>query len=534
MKGNTRRTRMPYGLAASAGHRGRARRAARRFAVPWAVACLVAATAGVAAGQQIEPSPRVELRGRGDADNDAFIRRTLRDPRLIVIARDTVVGHADTIPGTVLVVGATMRVDGVVAGDLVAVDANVFLRPTAHVHGSVRNIAGGFYPSDLATIDGTTTSDPTAAYFVRPRDDGLLIIQGITRQRMVVFSGFYGLQAPVYDRVDGVTLTVGAGLLLPRIERVEPMLRGHLDYRSQRGVITGGGELALPRGRTELAVGAERTTLTNERWISGDLTNSVSYFFTATDYRDYYEADRAYASLRRTIEVGPRSTSLFLGAQIEDARALAAGRPWTVLGTPREDNMPVDEGRITSVVAGGTMEWTQPAHVVGLHGAVEVAGRTLDGEHAFARYVADTDWAMAAFRDHTLRVQLHAQGPLPGTDSLPLQRWSFVGGEGTLHTFDMAGFRGDRVVFVETTYAVPVRRMRVRFLGVPDVELLHQAGMGWTSGERRDLEQNVGIRVRFSLINLRLVMDPTRSVDKARFVVGFNTPRRSYPWEPAR
>jgi hypothetical protein len=176
---------------------------------PARVACIITVPAGGVAGQQPEPPPRVELRGRGDADNDAFIRRTLRDPRLIVIARDTVIGHADTIPGTALVVGATARIDGVVAGDLVAVDANVFLRPTAHVQGSVRNIAGGFYPSDLATIDGTTTSDPTAAYFVRPRDDGLFIIQGITRQRIVVFSGFYGLQPPAYDRVDGVTVTSG-------------------------------------------------------------------------------------------------------------------------------------------------------------------------------------------------------------------------------------------------------------------------------------------------------------------------------------
>jgi hypothetical protein len=507
---------------------------ARRLAVSCAVAWISVVPAGGVAGQQAEPSPRVELRGRGDADNDAFIRRTLRDPGLIIIARDTVIGQADTIPGTALVIGATARIDGVVAGDLVAVDANVFLRPTARVHGNVRNIAGGFYPSDLATIAGTTTSDPTAAYFVRPREDGLFIIQGTTRQRMVVFSGFYGLQPPAYDRVDGVTVTIGAGLLLPRIERIEPLLRGHVNYRSQRGVITGGGELALPRGRTELVAGAERTTLTNERWIRGDLTNSVSYFFTGTDYRDYYEADRAYASLRRTIEVGPRTTSVFLGAQLEEARTLPAGNPWTVLGKPRQDNMAVDESRIASVLAGGAMEWTQPVHVVGLHGSVEVAGRTLDGEHAFARYAADADWAMAAFRDHTLRVQGHAQGPFPGTDSLPLQRWSFVGGEGTLHTFDMAEFRGDRVVFVETTYAVPVRRMRVRFLGVPDVELLHQAGMAWTSGERRDLEQNVGVRVRFSLINLRVVMDPARPAEKARFVVGFNTPRRAYPWEQAR
>lgn len=503
------------------------------FALPVLAAFLIGAS-GAAAQQPGQPAdPRVEKRGRGDADNDAFLRRFLADD-YVLLGRDTVISHSDTIPGNALVLRATVRIDGVVAGDLVAVDANVFLRPTASVLGDVRNIAGGFYPSDLATVAGTTRSEPTAPYYVEERDDGTFVIQGLIQHSSLVLSGLYGLQPPSYDRVDGVTVTAGAGLLLPRVERFEPILRGRVDYRSQRGVITGGAELGMPRGNTELALGAERTTLTNERWISSDLSNSVSYFFTGKDYRDYYEADRAYAELRRTLETGTRTTTMFLRAQIEEATSLPAGSPWTVLGTPREDNIAVDESRISSALAGGSVDWMLRNHVVRLGGTLEAAGTALRGRHTFTRYDATADWAMAAFANHTLRFEAHAQGPLPGTDSLPPQRWSFVGGEGTLQTFEMAEFRGDRVAFVETTYSIPVRRMRVRLLGVPDLQLIHLAGMAWTADESRSFEQNLGVRVRFSVVNVRFVLDPTRAVDKGRFIFGFNMPRRSYPWEPDR
>jgi hypothetical protein len=76
---------------------------------------------------------RVELRGRGDVDTDIFLRRLINSGAYVLIARDTLLSHNDTIPGTALVAGSTVRIDGVVAGDLIAVDANVFLRPTARV-----------------------------------------------------------------------------------------------------------------------------------------------------------------------------------------------------------------------------------------------------------------------------------------------------------------------------------------------------------------------------------------------------------------
>jgi hypothetical protein len=477
---------------------------------------------------------RVEVRGRGDAATDAFLRSYVEAGRYTLIARDTTIGRADTVRGDALVLRATLRLDGVITGDLVIVDANVFLRPAAQVLGSVRNIGGGYYPSELASVGGSVESEPNAPYLVRQRDDGTVEILGTTRPSGIVLPGIFGLAPPSYDRVDGLTLSASAGLLLPRMGAAEPMVVGRADYRSQRGALTGGAQLVVPGQRTTLSAGAERTTLTNERWIRGDLDNSLSYLFQAKDYRDYYEADRAWVELSRTVGPDDRSITPFVRAQVEDARTLPARSPWTVFGTPRADNIVVDDGRTTSAIGGMRLDWTLPRHVVRLQGAVEAAFSALEADHDFNAYVVDIDWAMAALWTHTLRIQSRLQGPLPGTDSLPRQRWSFVGGPGTLYTFDFADFRGDRVAFVETLYSIPIERARLPVIGPPDLDLLHLAGMAWTAAERRSFEQNVGVRLRFSLFNVRVLTNPTAFTDDVEFSIGLNLPRRRYPWQPER
>lgn len=495
----------------------------------------VAAGMVMACGVQRLAAQQVEFRGRGDIENDVFLRRLVQSGNYTLIARDTLIPAADTVVGNVLVLRSVLRLDGTVTGDLIIVDGNVFLRPNARILGSVRNIAGGFYPSEMAVVQGGVSSQPNAAYMVRREADGArMVILGTVRPSSIVLPGLFGVAIPTYDRVDGLTLSFSAGVALPRMERVEPVVLGRVDYRSQRGAITGGLELELPRGGTALVLGAERTTLTNERWIRGDLDNSLTFFLTGKDLRDYYEADRAFAEVRRSLEVGARETDVFLRGQVEEARTLAAGSPWTVLGTPRDDNMGVDDGRITSVVAGLSTDWTTPLHRVRVSAAVEAAGTVLSGRHSFARYEVNADWAMKALANHTLRVQPHFQGPLPGTDSLPGQRWSFVGGSSTLYTFDIAEFRGDRVAFVETAYGIPLDRVRIRVVGTPELQALHLVGMAWTADEAPGLEQNVGLRLRFPMFNVRVVTNPAAWRDDIGFSASLNLPRRSWPWERSR
>jgi hypothetical protein len=476
----------------------------------------------------------VEVRGRGDVDNDAFLRRLLESGEYTLIARDTLLGRNDTIRGTALVADATLRLEGTITGDLVIVDANVFVRPTARVLGGIRNIGGGLYSSELASVGASIESHPNAPYRVDRTGDAL-VIRGLSRQSALVLYGIKGVQMPTYDRVDGLTIGVNAGLLLPRVADIEPIVRGRVEYRTERSEFTGGAELAAMRRRTEVAVGAERTTVTNERWIRSDLSNSISSILRGKDRRDYYAADRAYVEARRLLENGARVTNAFLRLQAEDAEPLAAGDPWSLFGEFRDDNIQVSDTRTTSVIAGGNTLWTLPRHVVEIAGAVEAAFDLLDGDHTFNRYEIDAEWAMAALGNHTLSLETHAQGPLPGTDALPLQRWSFVGGAGTLPTFGDAEFRGDRVLFAETTYSIPLpRRLQLRLLGRPHFDLLHMAGMAWSHEQSRAFEQNVGARLRFNVIYFRIVTDPERFSDAAKFSVGVQFPRRPYPWQATR
>jgi hypothetical protein len=398
----------------------------------------------------------------------------------------------------------------------------------------VINLGGGYYPSELATVSGEVDDQPNAPYEVE-RLPGEIRIVGTEQRSALELDGIMGFSIPTYDRVDGVSLRWGATVSPGGIGRLEPRLHGWAGYRSERGTFDGGGELAVARGFTELAFGAERTTLTNEEWIRGDLTNSLAFLLQGKDVRDYYEADRAWAELRRTVERGERTTNLWLRGQVEEATSLRADDPWSLLHADTiRSNFPIDEARITSMRGGIDVLWEQPTFVTEIDAEAEAAGDVLDGAHEFVGYRITGDWAMQALADHTLEVEWHLRGPLPGTDSLPRQRWSQIGGSGTLYTFDVAQFRGDRVVYVATGYSIPLGdRLRIPYLGVPAIELLHVAGMAWTAAQKRSLEQNIGLRLNLGMVYLRAVADPENIGDSAKFGVGVSMKRRSYPWQPA-
>ena len=151
----------------------------------------------------------------------------------------------------------------------------------------------------------------------------------------------------------------------------------------------------------------------------------------------------------------------------------------------------------------------------------------------FNMYIVAANYAMKAIANHTLEIEGNFRGPLPGTDELPQQRWTHVGGSGTLYTFDIGEFRGDRLVFVETEYTIPFsERLQLPFLGLPRLKLMHNIGMAWSNEVDRDLEQNIGARVQFSVAHVRYVMNPRNS--DAKWSVGVSFPSKMYPWEKAQ
>jgi hypothetical protein len=479
---------------------------------------------------------RVITRGFGEADLDAVLRSTLRGPHQLIV-KDLLIARNDTIRGNIVVVKARFILEGTVIGDVVGVDANMYFRPNSRVTGTVTNIAGGLYPSEQALLDAVEDR-PLAPYYVRTAGNDL-IIEGTNTRPLIKPGGLFGLQNPEYNRVDGVRVEFGPTLLLPPFAGVEPSLHASVGYATQRGDLIKRAALGLRRGRSTLAVGWEGDiTVTNDTWIRSDLKNSLSYFWNGKDYRNYYAAERIYTEFARTLERGSRTTRYWLRWQREDARSLDAGDPWTVL---QPDSIRVNpqidpDSHFDSFIVGAESEWTGLVSTWIVSAAVEAAygtitdGTAVDADADFKMYTVGALYAMKAIANHTLEIEGNFRGPLFGTDFLPLLRWTHVGGSGTLYTYNIGEFRGDRLVFVESEYTIPFsERLKLPILGLPKLKLMHNIGMAWSNLVERDFEQNVGARIQFSVAHLRFVVDPRTGVSK--FSAGVSFPSKAYPWE---
>lgn len=480
---------------------------------------------------------RVERQGSADIALDRRLSRMLASGQYLLVATDTLfVGPQDTIPQDVLVLqGGVFILEGTVRGDLVTVGGNVFVRPGAHVTGDVVNIAGGLYRSMDARIGGHIIDLPDAPYHVVRTDSVFRIVARGQPSRLKLDSPALGLHVPIYDRVAGLTAAWGASFIMPQLGPLQTQIHGWIGYQTQRGEPVGGGDLALRVGAVELRGGLERSTYTNDGWDRRNGYNSATYLWDGSDYRNYYAADRRYATVSRELgDVEKRfHATLHVGVQLEDATSLAAGDPWHVVGSTPRPNPPVDEGRIASGIAGLDADWIGNLTWLNLGGQVESAREVQGGQYRFDRFETWGTWAMKAIANHTLEVRWRFAGPLPGTDSLPRQRWGILGGAGTLPVYDVGEFRGDRLAFVQTRYLIPLPRwLALPVLGPPNLALVDAAGRAWTaaSNETR-LEQNVGGGLEFFGAYVRYLVD-VRDTSRGSLSAGLVWPFGGrYPWQ---
>jgi hypothetical protein len=342
--------------------------------------------------------------------------------------------------------------------------------------------------------------------------------------RIVTLPGFFGVRIPSYDRSNGLSLPVGPTLAFDTA-RYEVDLLGV--YRSQLGVVDPQAEVRGTIGRRlTVRLRGGRYTETNERWIYSDIANSLHMIVTGSDARNYYRADRADALLSWALETSTARFTLSAGGLAEHARSVrpdsgARGGPWSMF--EREEpmgrlrpNPRILPGTITSAIAGITMEWADQGVSATLAADVEAPFST-PNDARFVQTTLDAFVGYPTFGTQSVEIESHAI--ITAGDTAPPQRYSYLGGAGTLPTFELLQFGGDELFWAEGRYIIPLDRVRIRFLGSPTVTLRYITGAAGV-GKLPSLEQNVGARFALSFLRVDYLIDPASR--RANFSVGLS------------
>ena len=142
-----------------------------------------------------------------------------------------------------------------------------------------------------------------------------------------------------------------------------------------------------------------------------------------------------------------------------------------------------------------------------------------DNRGDFTQTTIHSEAQFPTFGTQTFAFKAHA---LVGGDNVPPQRFGYLGGAGTLATVDLLALGGDRLLYVEGEYKIPLRVFTLPFLGGPFVALRYAAGNAGV-GTLPSLIQNVGIGVGVGPIRVDYAIDPAseRSPFSRRSAVTF-------------
>jgi hypothetical protein len=435
----------------------------------------------------------------------------------LVLDRDTVLDATSLVERDIVIVGARISLEGRFDGDVAVLDGDFFIRPRATVAGRVATLGtAGAYPSGFAEVDAVLQQDPRVFVSVGRTPDGYSVtITPPPVPPVLRIPSPFGLGLPTYDRVNGLSLFWGINAGFGGRDTATVMLGATVGYRALRGRVDGQLQARYrPSHRTMISIRAARGTRTTDSWIRGDLGNSLATLFKGSDVRDYFESEEVAATIERlppsSLDEGQGFIAPLLSVRLSRDASVAAADPWALMGDEEwRLNPPIDEGILGSIVAGATLGWRGITSMFDGAAAIEWAPGGL-GDFEFAQTSAAATWSMDALWRHRIGITGYVLYPV--SREAPLQRWSFVGGPGTLLTLPVAHMRGDHVVYLNSVYLVPIRQVTLPLVGEPALRLEHTLGAAWRTGEPRPpLEQSLGAGFQLLIFKAMLYADPAVS-----------------------
>ena len=501
----------------------------RRVAIALGIVSLALIAGAIA--PRIVDAQQVVIQDMGPGRAGRWLRSALAAPHVLIradSAHPAVLKRDTTYDETVIVIGGPAEVASTVHGEVIVVGGDLYLHPGVNIASRAMAIGGGVYETSLGQVHGGIFSYREFTYRVTALPDGTLSLDyeltEVRDTRVVTLPGFFGVRLPSYDRSNGLSLPVGPTLAFDTA-RYEADLLGV--YRSQLGVVDPQAEVRGTIGRRlTVRLRGGRYTETNEEWIYSDIANSLHMLATGTDARNYYRAERADALVSWVLESSTARFTLSAGGLAERARSVrpdtgARGGPWSVFERNEEmgrlrPNPRILPGTITSAIGGAAMEWTDQGVTAKLTADAELPFST-PNDSRFVQTTLDAFVGFPTFRTQTVEIESHAI--ITAGDSAPPQRYSYLGGAGTLPTFDLLQFGGDELFWAEGRYIIPIDHFQIRYLGSPTVTLRYITG-GAGVGKLPPLEQNVGARLALSFLRVDYLIDPASR--RSNFSVGLS------------
>jgi len=489
-------------------------------------ALLAALLAPVAAGAQ-----DIILREPGPWRTADILRMTAARPHALRTGTgDLVLPRDSTITSNLLVLGRRTYLSSRVEGDVVVVGGDLFLRTGSAINGRAIAIGGGVYRSFLGSVGGPVESYRDARYEIRPSASGYeLTYQGKDDERPPMFqlAGLQGIQMPTYDRVDGLTLPVGA---LITFGNRDVELQPSVAYISRLGTLDPRIELKITPNRS-LRFEAEggRYTRTNDAWIYSDLVNSAATLLPGNDARNYFRSSGGVGRLIGRLERTTITFEPWLGYRYEDVSPISAtgnvfsfwNRDDSELEHTSRPNPLVESGTISSGLAGAAIEYAAGHVKAKLRAEAEKSFQTPDPTLPFTQLTLHGSIEFPTFRDQKLSIAGHAV--TTEGDNVPAARFAYLGRAATLPLLELLEQGGDELLFIDSEYSFPIKRLKLPGIGSPTLIVNHFLGSAGL-GSLPSLEQEIGVGVAISLVRLGYVFDASGD-RKSAFSASFSLPR---------
>ena len=482
---------------------------------------LMLAAVPLAAQQPGTTPPKLYVRHPGPGEPGRILTAAVAAPYVLIrpamgkarLSRDS------TFDKAVIVLGADADVASTVHGDVIVVGGDLFLHPGGAVDGRAVAIGGKVYNSALATVHGKQLSFPDVTFDAIGTPTGIALdYRGAAAPEgppIVSLPFGYGFDIPRYTRVDGLSVGWGPHVQLGA-ERFtfDPALT----YRSDLGAfdLSATARLQLDTGLA-LDISGGRGTLSNDKWLRNDITSSLTTLFAGHDYRNYFRSDRLEGRLEMQRSNDTQRITASIGARTEFDWSVDAGGPWSVMQYDAHDgiirpNPPITRGHLSSAVAGvrGQWDWELAHFTGGLE--LEVPFDTPD-DSRFTQGTLDLGVDFPTFGAQSVTLRSHVVWT--AGDTAPPQRWAYLGGTGSLPTFDILQFGGDRLVYLEGNYNIPIQRLALPLAGAPVVSFRYMVGSAGVH-DLPTLEQNLGLglRVLFSSVWAEYTVNPRNGEDK--------------------